>query len=929
MEPQASKDRAGLSVGRFGAGGAMLVLLIVVTAGVGAYSTWRLYETEQQVRQSHELSLGFQRMLALSADAETGQRGFLVTGDETYLEPFHAARAALETQAARIESLTPAKSVQAALFSQLRGVLREKQAEMDLTIRLRREQGFEAAREVVATGRGKRQMDTARQLIAQMEALTEQEQHMREGVARQSRDLGAAMAAGAGLLSLLMLAGFGWVTARFMLQQMRSNAELHTQKEEFRITLASIGDGVITTDAQGRVTFINQVAQALCGWSAAEAAGQPLQEVFRIIHESTREPVDNPALRALREGVITGLANHTLLITRDGRETPIDDSGAPIFDAQSRISGSVLVFRDFTERKRSDDAQALLANIVSSADDAIISKTLAGEITSWNGAAERMFGYTAAEVIGRPITLILPPDRLAEEAQILARIGAGDRVDHVETVRMARDGSLLDVSLTISPLRDRYGRLVGASKVVRDISDRRRLVETMRQAERRKDEFLATLAHELRNPLAPLRNALHVALRPDFSAAESAHLYSMMARQVELLVRLVDDLLDVARITQGKIELRLERIDLGAVLRHALETCAPILAQGHHHVDIHQPAGPVLVAGDLLRLAQVVGNLLSNAAKYSDPGRQITLSVSRHGEEAFIAVRDQGIGIPAEMLDRIFEMFSQVDRSLERSKSGLGIGLTLARQIVALHGGEIRAYSKGLGQGSEFVVRLPVLTPETGAPIAGAAEPGSGAGDVGARSTVTPASADLERSALTITAPGAAAPDAAAQSATLALSFSRHSPVPVSMPASDPGFAPAEAAAAAPAASTGSAIRILIADDNRDAAESLGMILEMEGFDVHLAFDGQEAVTTAANLQPQVVVLDIGMPVLNGYEAARHIRAQAGAGAPFLIAVTGWGQEEDRKRSSEAGFDRHLLKPVDADTLIKLLAGIELAAPRS
>ena len=376
-----------------------------------------------------------------------------------------------------------------------------------------------------------------------------------------------------------------------LLARQRAEEALRKQSEWLRITLASIGDAVISTDAEGRVTFMNGVAEALTGWPQAEAVGRPLPDVFHIVNERTRQPVENPALRALREGTIVGLANHTVLIARDGTERPIDDSAAPMRDESGAAVGAVLVFRDVTERKRAEEAQARLAAIVESSEDAIVSKTLDGIIRSWNAGAERLFGYTPEEAVGQSITLIIPPERHDEEHEILARIRRGERVEHFETVRVAKDGRRIDISLTVSPVRDGEGRIIGASKVARDITDRKRAEEALREADRRKDEFIALLAHELRNPLAPLRNGLQVMRLAAGDANAVAQARDMMDRQLGHMVRLIDDLLDISRISQNKMELRRSRVLLADVVSSAVETARPLIEAAGHELTVSLPAG--------------------------------------------------------------------------------------------------------------------------------------------------------------------------------------------------------------------------------------------------------------------------------------------------------------------------------------------------
>jgi len=377
---------------------------------------------------------------------------------------------------------------------------------------------------------------------------------------------------------------------------------------------------------------------------------------------------------------------------------------------------------------------------------------------------------------------------------------------------------------------------------------RRETADALKEADRRKDEFLATLAHELRNPLAPIRNGLQI-MRLAQSPEVVERARGMMERQLQQMVRLIDDLLDLSRISRGKIELRKERADLASVVRIAVETSQPMIDQAGHRLTVHLPAAPVAVEADVTRLAQVISNLLNNAAKFTEKGGQIWLDVEDAGSEAVIRVKDNGVGIPPPMLPQVFEMFTQVDRSLEKSRSGLGIGLSLVKKIVEMHGGTVEAHSAGHGLGSELIVRLPRL------PALSSPAPGE--------------------------KPAAGSPE--------------------------PGGAPARR-------------RILVADDNTDAAASLAMMLEIMGNEVRTAVDGQEAVETAESFRPTVILLDIGMPRLNGYDACRRIREQPWSHGVFLVALTGWGQDEDKRRSKEAGFDHHLVKPVEPAALEKLLA---------
>jgi PAS domain S-box-containing protein len=621
--------------------------------------------------------------------------------------------------------------------------------------------------------------------------------------------------------------------------------------------LRSIGDAVITTNTDARITDLNEVAETLTGWPRNEALGQPLERVFNIINEVKRRPVENPATRALREGVIVGLANHTVLVKKDGSECPIDDSAAPIRNEQGHVSGCVLIFRDVTaqrliEREKTNQliTARLLAAIVESSDDAIISKSLEGIIQSWNAAAERLFGFTAEEAVGQHISLVIPPDRIAEEDQIITGLKAGKRIEHFETERVRKDGRRIIVSLTISPIKDDSGNVVGASKIVRDFTERMRLMDDLQRlamdlsaADQRKNEFLATLAHELRNPLAPMSNMLEVVKRAgdDREILKQAH--ETFERQLNQMVRLVDDLLDLNRITHDRLELRRSQVELSSVIQQAVEVARPLIDAADQELIVDLPEEPIHLNADRARLAQVFGNLLNNSCKYTEPNGTITLKAKRMDDEVLVTVKDNGAGIPRDKIGSIFDMFMQVDRSSERSQEGLGIGLTLVKRLVEMHGGAIDARSDGEGHGSEFTVRLPVVTKSA-----------------------------------------------------------------VSLPATDT------------ASQSSIPRRVLIVDDNRDSADSLAMLFEITGNKAFLAYDGVEALEAIEKHRPEVVLLDIGLPKLDGHEVCRRIREKAWGRDIVIIALTGWGQEDDRRKSEQAGFNGHLVKPVDYDRLLSLLA---------
>jgi PAS domain S-box-containing protein len=708
------------------------------------------------------------------------------------------------------------------------------------------------------------------------------------------------------------------------------------------------------------------VAEQLTEWTSAEAMGRDLREVFHIVKEDTDRDLENPALRALKDGAIVGPTSHTLLVSKNGRERLVEESAGPVRLADGTVDGSVLVFRDVSERRRSLEAlrrseqelrdffnsatialhwldpdgtilranqaeldllgyredeyvgrsiadfhedraaiadilarlhagevlqnqparlrarngsikdvlisasalwdqgklihirsftldvtdrkraeagRGLLAAVVESSEDAVISKTLDGRILSWNAGASAMFGYSAEEAIGRHVNFIVPERFHGQEQDFLARVGRGERVESFETMRVGRDGRALHVSLTLSPVRDEAGTIVGASSIARDIRRRKELEQSLLEADRRKDEFLAVLAHELRNPLAPIRNSVSTLQLASLDDPDLRRAAAIIERQTGHMSRLLDDLLDVSRITRSKLDLRMETIVVQSVLDAAVETSRPLIDAAGQTLALDVPPEPIHVRADPMRLGQVFSNLLNNASKYSKRGSLIRMSARREPSDVVVTVVDDGIGISAEALPTIFEMFSQAEPALDRAQGGLGIGLSLVKGLVELHGGRVKAASEGAGRGSTFEVRLPIaVTAQVRSPSASLAAP-----------------------------------------------------------------------SAAPR-------RVLIADDNQDGADSLFIMLRRFGHDVRVVYDGLDAVREAEAFAPDVVLLDLGMPGMNGFEAARRLRALPCGGSMTLIAVTGWGQDRDRQLTTEAGFDAHVVKPVDVLAIKNLLA---------
>lgn len=558
---------------------------------------------------------------------------------------------------------------------------------------------------------------------------------------------------------------------------------------------------------------------------------------------------------------------------------------------RAKVVGLVDLFQEKERAKRQADQLRLL--VQGTTDYAIFLLDPQGQVTSWNTGAERIKGYQAEEIIGQHFSRFYPKEAV-ERGWPTHELAVAQRVGRFEDEgwRVRKDGSQFWANVVITALRDDKGRLVGFSKVTRDLTERKRAEEAIRQAnaeledrvqkrtaelaqanqglqaevgerkrleeelrwrldqlaeaDRHKNEFLAMLAHELRNPLAPVRNAMQILKMPgaDRSTVEQAR--GLMERQVQHLVRLVDDLLDVSRIMQGRVELQPERVDLVTVVGRAVETAQPAIDAGGHQLTVSLPPGPVFVHADIVRLSQVISNLLLNAAKYTQQAGRIGLTAECDGGEVVVRVRDTGAGIAPDLLPRIFDLFVQADRSLARPQGGLGVGLTLVKRLVEMHGGSVSASSPGPGQGSEFTLRFPTLPA------------GQAVGD--------------ERG--------------------------QEGPALPSMPSR----------------------RVLVVDDNVDAAESAAVLLRLWGHEVRTVHDGLSVLQAVREFGPEVILLDIGLPGMTGYEVARQLRAEPGFEPLVLAAMTGYGQDEDRRRSREAGFDVHLIKPLDPLKLEALIA---------
>jgi PAS domain S-box-containing protein len=733
------------------------------------------------------------------------------------------------------------------------------------------------------------------------------------------------------------------------LQVERSERELADFFEQAIVGLQSV-------DSRGVILRANRAQLNMLGYARDEYVGKNIAE----FHADQSTIADILARLTAGEAIIDREAE---MVCKDGSIRIVLLNSNVLRGPAGEFVHTRCFTQDVTSQRRAEADSRRLAAIVESSDDAIIAKDIDGIVTSWNVGAEHLFGYAASEMVTQSIERLIPPERLEEEKEILGRIRRGERVSTLETVRLRKDGVAIEVSLTISPIRDAFGLVVGASTIARDITelkrqrkeleggravlqeitdalpalislvdtagyyrlnnreyeewfqmpremvtgrhmrevlgedawtivgphiadalagrkvnyeaevdyrgagrrwinatytplrvdgrvagaavlvmdvgDRKRVERALVDADRRKDEFLATLAHELRNPLAPVRAAVETLKAQASTPARMERARDIIDRQVRVMTRLIDDLMDVSRITQSRIVLQTERIPIQKPVEIALETSRPSIEARGAHLSVQLPAEPVYLCGDVVRLSQVFSNLLDNAAKFSHPGGAIELSMVRVDDAIVVTVADHGIGVAPEILPGIFEMFSRGNAGAH-DRPGLGIGLALARGIVEMHGGSIAAHSNGVGSGTSLTVRLPVSQEDA----------------------------------------AAAAP-------------------------------PAPDTTSVPAARR----RILVVDDYQDAAESLAELLRDMGHEVFVAFDALSGVRLAGEKLPDVMFLDIGMPNVDGIEACRRIREQPWGQRIWLVALSGWSQTTDRERTGNAGFDRHLVKPVDAAVL--------------
>lgn len=614
---------------------------------------------------------------------------------------------------------------------------------------------------------------------------------------------------------------------------------------------------VFLLDANGHVMTWNRGAEQLKGYTEEEIIGQH----FSIFFAPDERHRANQSLSTAAE---TGhFQEESWRSRKDGSRFWVSASLTALRSESEELTGFIKIARDLTERKRAEEKlreteakyDLLMAGVH---EYAIFLMDPEGRVTDWNAAAERLLGYTHNEAIGQHFSIFWtaeegePGGSAEQELREAATLGrASDDRWHVR-----KGGTHFWANGTTSALRDEQGTLRGYAKVLRDKTDSKRFEEELRakadaleEADRRKDEFLAMLAHELRNPLAPIATAVILLKTSEHFAADEAEqeAVEVLERQVHKMTRLINDLMDVSRITRGKVQLQRERVDLSQCVRNAVETANPLIQEHDHRLSVALPDAPLWISADPTRIEQVLENLLNNAAKYTERGGKISVTAGRQDGQAIVTISDTGVGIPPEILPHLFSLFAQADRSLDRAQGGLGIGLTIVQRIVEMHGGTVEASTEGLGKGSTFTIQLPLLS-----------------------------------------RPQATYPTASAEPLSQAKKM-----------------------------------RVLIVDDNPDAAKMLSRVLGVLGHDVEIVLCGIGALEAATTYKPDVILMDIGLPGLDGYKVAQRLREQAETKNVRLVALTGYGQPEDRQRSKEAGFDHHLVKPVAIQDIQAVLDSID------
>ena len=861
------------------AGLIVVFLVLIANAALSNQAANTLVRNEGLVIHSYETQTQLESVISTIRQAESSQRGYLITGDELYLEPYQQAIADINPKLERLGQLMTDSPGQQQRLTLLRDKVEHRFVILNDAIERRRRGGLPAAQAALKTKQSEQKMDEIRMIMAEMH---EEEVALLKsrGVESQTSFSDARLTfAISTLTSVALVILMGWVLMRGLAERRRNEAAIREQREWLQITLSSIGDAVIATNAHGHIRFLNPVAESLTGWTQAEAEGKPLSEILKFVNEKTRQPIENPLTKVFRDDQTADLANHTLLVARDGREIPIDNSGAPIKDQTDNIVGAVLVFRDVTARQQAEEdlraSEEFNRGMLESAPDCIKALDLNGHLLSMN----------------TPGMSLLEIDDFGpfEGAYWVDFWRGADREAALATIETARGGKTVRFQgfcptakgmpkwwdVIVAPIRDRQGKVIKLLATSRDITaqhevetDRQRIAQERarllrieqraraqaEEANRIKDEFLATVSHELRTPMNAILGWANLLRAGQMDDAEINRAFETIERNASAQSRLIEDLLDVSRIITGKLRLERRMVDPASVIEAALEAIRPAAENKQVTVESKLDSQPVKVFVDPQRFQQIVWNLLSNAVKFTPRGGRVEVVIGGSESQIEITVSDTGQGISPDFLPYVFDRFRQAEGSTTRKYGGLGLGLAIVRHLVELHGGKVTADSPGEGQGATFTVNLPIPALHREAPP-----------------ELEAVSTDEEDDRLLL----------------------EHAP-----------------------SLTG--LRVLVVDDEPDARDLLAVVLGQRGAQVTTADSAATALETL-NAQPfDVLISDIQMPGVDGYDLIRRLRSVEAGRGQFIpaVALTAHARAKDRARVLAAGFQMHVSKPVSAAELI-------------
>ncbi len=861
------------------AGLIVVFLVLIANAGLSNQATNTLAINEKLVTHTRQAQTQLESALLTLTQAESGVWGYVITGDENYLESYRRAATEVEPALNHLGQLTADNPRQQGRFAVLRESARGRLDQLADAAGQARRGGFAAGQALVKTHRGEQMMKEIRRTVAEMSQEEESLLKSRDAKSQASRQDARLTFAISTLTSVALVVLLGLALMRGLMVRQRNEAAIHDQREWLQIALSSIGDAVIATDASGRVRFLNPVAEYLTGWTQAEAENRTLTEIFKIVNEKNRQTVENPLTKVLRDGQTVGLANHTLLISREGRKIPIDDSGAPIKDQAGKVVGAVLVFRDVTMRQRAEEdlraSEEFNRRILESAPDCIITLDLDGRLLSINTPGMRLMDADDVSSF--------------EGADWLEFWRGADRetaIAAVETAKTGNSGRFQGFCPTakktprwwdviVAPIYNPQGNVVKLLATSRDITalhevetERQRIEEERarllkieqraraqaEEANRIKDEFLATVSHELRTPMNAILGWANLLRGGEMDEAEVNRAFETIERNASAQSRLIEDLLDVSRIITGKLRLERQTVDLASVVEAALEAARPAAEGKRITVVSNLESQVVRVFADPQRLQQIVWNLLSNAVKFTPRGGRVEVELRERESQIEILVSDTGQGIDPDFLPYVFDRFRQAEGSTARKHGGLGLGLAIVRHLVELHGGKVTADSSGEGRGATFTISLPVPSVQTESPPTSKA--------------VT--AEDEDDSHLLANAPSL------------------------------------------------EGLRVLVVDDEPDARDLLAVVLRQRGAMVTTADSALAALETLTAHPFDVLISDIQMPEVDGYELIRRLRASEAGRGKFIpaVALTAHVRPKDRARVLAAGFQMHVSKPVSAAELV-------------